>query len=306
MTEQTLTAPADQPTVRATPINRESILRRVIIYALLLFGAALVLIPFAWMISTSLKTQDQLFTTRIEFIPDPVQWNNYLQVWQNLESIRPEMTFWRIMANTLFITVLAMFGEIISASVVAYGFSRFRWRGRDLLFAIMLATVMIPGIVTRVPAFLIWKELGLLDTYDPLTWPSLFAWGPLYVFLMRQFFLSIPREVEEAAIIDGASVVQIYLYIMLPLIKPILLAIAVLSFQANWNNFQSPLLYLNTTEKFPLALAMRFFDQSLSKEAPQWHLMMAMTTMMAAPVLALYFVAQKQFIEGINIGAVKG
>jgi multiple sugar transport system permease protein len=199
-----------------------------------------------------------------------------------------------------------MFGEIISASIVAYGFSRFQWRGRDLLFAIMLGTVMIPGIITRVPAFLIWKELGLLNTYDPLTWPSLFAWGPLYVFLMRQFFLSIPREVEEAAIMDGANVVQVYWYIMLPLIKPILLAIAVLSFQGNWNNFQGPLIYLNTTEMFPLALAMRFFDQSLSKEAPQWHLMMAMTSMMALPVLIIYFLAQRHFIEGINVGSVKG
>jgi multiple sugar transport system permease protein len=281
-------------------------IRRTIVYVLLLMGAALVLIPFAWMISTSLKTPEQLFVSQIRLIPNPVAPENYAEVWSRLASIRPSMTFWRIMGNTLFITLLAMFGEIISASIVAYGFARFNWRGRDVVFALMLATVMIPGIVTRVPAFLIWKELNLLDTYDPLTWPSLFAWGPLYVFLMRQFFLSIPREVEEAAIMDGANVAQVYWHIMLPLIKPILLAIAVLSFQGNWNNFQGPLLYLNTTEKFPLALAMRFFDQSLSREAPQWHLMMAMTVMMAAPVLALYFMAQKQFIEGINVGAVKG
>jgi multiple sugar transport system permease protein len=216
------------------------------------------------------------------------------------------MTFWRILGNTLFITILAMVGEIFSASLVAYGFSRFRWKGRDALFALMLATVMIPGIVTRVPGFLIWRQLGLLDTYDPLTWPSLLAWGPIYVFLMRQFFLSIPREIEEAAIIDGANTLQIYIYVMLPLIRPIMLAIAVLSFQGNWNNFQGPLLYLSTPEKFPLALAMRFFDQSLSKEVPQWQYMMAMATMMAAPVLAIYFLAQKQFLEGINVGAVKG
>ena len=288
------------------PSQQRFYFRQIIIYGLLILGAVFILIPFIWMISTSLKTRDQLFTSQIELIPDPVQWQNYLNVWTSLSSISSEMTFARIVANTLFITVLAMFGEIVSASIVAYGFSRFKWRGRDTLFAIMLATVMIPGIITRVPAFLIWKELGLLNTYDPLTWPSLFAWGPLYVFLMRQFFLSVPREVEEAAIMDGANVVQIYLYIMLPLIKPILLAIAVLSFQANWNNFQGPLIYLSSTDKFPLALAMRFFEQSLSKEAPQWHLMMAMTTMMAAPVLAIYFLAQKQFIEGINFGAVKG
>lgn len=288
------------------PRQRGHIIRQIIIYALLCFGALLVLLPFAWMISTSLKTQDQLFVRELRLIPDPIAPENYSLVWKALEGVNPAMTLPRILGNTLFITVLAMFGEIFSASLVAYGFSRFRWRGRNLLFGIMLATVMLPGIVTRVPGFLIWKELGLLNTYDPLTWPSLFAWGPLYVFLMRQFFMSIPREIEEAAIIDGANTAQIYYHIMLPLIRPVLLAIAVLSFQANWNNFQGPLLYLTEGDKFPLALAMRFFDQSLSKEAPQWHYMMAMATMMAAPILALYFLAQKQFLDGINVGAVKG
>src|SRR5215207_3900284 len=282
------------------------VVRQIIIYGLLLFGAALILIPFLWMVSTSLKTPNQLFTGRVNFIPDPAVPQNYVQVWERLSVMNPQMTFGRIIGNTLFITVLAMFGEIVSASIVAYGFSRFQWRGRNLLFGLMLATVMIPGIVTRVPGFLIWRQLGLLDTYDPLTWPSLLAWGPLYVFLMRQFFLTIPREIEEAAIIDGANTIQIYWYIILPLIRPILLAIAVLSFQGNWNNFQGPLLYLSSPEKFPLAVAMRFFDQSLSKEAPQWQFMMAMATMMAAPILLLYFLAQKQFLEGINVGAVKG
>jgi multiple sugar transport system permease protein len=286
--------------------DRRYHVRQTIIYACLLFGAALVLLPFFWMLSTALKTPEQLFTTTLNLIPNPAVPQNFIDVWSKMSSIAPGMTFFRIIGNTLFITVLAMLGEIISASLVAYGFSRFRWRGRNTLFTIMLATVMIPGIITRIPSFLIWKQLNLLNTYDPLTWPSLFAWGPLYVFLMRQFFLSIPREIEEAAVMDGANVVQIYYHIMLPLIRPIMLAIAVLSFQANWNNFQGPLLYLNTTQTFPLALAIRFFDQSLSKEAPQWHYMMALTTMMAIPVLVIYFLAQKQFLEGINVGAVKG
>lgn len=293
---------------QAQPSQVGFLIRRVLIYALLLLGAAIVLLPFAWMISTSLKTPEQIFSGRIEFIPEPIVLENYTRVWEQFSSIKPGMTFWRILGNTLFITILAMFGEIFSASIVAYGFARFRWRGRNLVFAIMLSTVMIPHIVTRVPAFLLWKEIGLLDTYDPLTWPSLFAWGPLYVFLLRQFFLTVPREIEEAAILDGANTVQIYWHVMLPLIRPILLAIAVLSFQANWNNFQSPLIYLRTAEMFPLALAIKFFDSSVGEagQAPLWHYMMALTTMMALPVLVLYFLAQKQFIEGINIGAVKG
>jgi multiple sugar transport system permease protein len=284
------------------------ILRQIVIYGLLLIGAAIVLLPFFWMVSTSLKTQEQIFTGQFTLIPDPIAPENYIEVWSRFSSIKPEMTFLRIMGNTLFITLLAMFGEIFSASLVAYGFARFRWRGRNVVFAIMLGTVMVPSIVRRVPAFLLWKELGLLDTYDPMTWPSLFAWGPLYVFLMRQFFLSVPREIEEAAVLDGANTMQIYWHIMLPLVRPVILAIAVLSFQGNWNNFQSPLIYLRTADKYPLALAIQFFDSSVgeSGQAPLWHYMMALTTMMAAPVLLLYFLAQKQFIEGINIGAVKG
>ena len=297
---------AEQWTQEPAPSQRSFNIRQVIIYALLILCAVIVLIPFLWMISTSLKTPDQLFTGTVNFIPNPAAPENYVEVWGRLNSVRPGMTAARIIGNTLFITVLAMFGEIFSASLVAYGFSRFRWRGRDLLFGLMLATVMIPGIVTRVPGFLIWRQLGLLDTYDPLTWPSLFAWGPLYVFLMRQFFLSIPRELEEAATIDGANTVQIYWHIMLPLIRPVLLAVGVLSFQGNWNNFQGPILYLSTPEMFPLALAMRFFDQSLSLIAPQWQYMMALATVMTIPILVLYFLAQKQFLEGINVGAVKG
>jgi multiple sugar transport system permease protein len=304
MIVQTTNLAYEDPAIRIRQRNER--IKKIVVYTLLGLGAVIVFVPFIWMISTSLKTREQIFQPGIDFTPDPIVWGNYAEVWTQLQSINPQMTFWRIMSNTLFITILAMFGEIFSASIVAYGFSRFRWKGRDLLFALMLSTVMIPGIITRIPSFLIWKQLGLLNTYDPLTWPALFAWGPTHIFLMRQFYLSIPRELEEAAVIDGANVMQIYWYIMLPLIRPILLAIAVLSFQGNWNNFQAPLIYLSTPEKFPLALALRFFDQSLSKEAPLWNLMMAMTAMMAAPVLLLYFLAQKQFIEGINVGAVKG
>ena len=281
-------------------------IRQALIYLLLIGGGLIVIIPFVWMISTSLKTQDQLFVGVVDLIPKPAVPQNYLDVWTQLASIAPGMTFWRIIGNTLFITLLAMVGEIFSASIVAYGFARFRWRGRDAVFAIMLTTVMIPSIVTRIPGFLIWKQFGLLNTYDPLTWPALFAWGPLNVFLIRQFYMTIPREIEEAAIMDGANVVQIYWYIMLPLIKPILLAIAVFSFQANWNNFQAPLIYLSTPQMDPLAVAILYFQNSVSKAAPLWQYMMALSVMIALPVLILYFLAQKQFIEGINIGGVKG
>jgi len=279
---------------------------RVLIYALLIFGALLILVPFAWMVSTSLKVEKQLFEWPPRWIPDPVAFENYWKSWEQLGSIAPGLTFWRIIGNTLFITVLAMFAEMFSAAVVAYGFARFRFKGRDVLFFIMLATMMIPGVLTRVPSFLIWREVGLLNTYDPLTLPAWTAWGPAYVFLLRQFFLTIPREMDEAAIIDGANPVQVFFYVMLPLVKPAFLAIGVLAFQGNWNNFEGPLIYLNTTQLFPLIVSIQFFQQSLTKEAPKWHYMMAMATMMAAPILLLFFMAQRYFIEGLNVGAVKG
>jgi len=170
----------------------------------------------------------------------------------------------------------------------------------------LLSTMMLPGIITMIPAFLIWRSLGRIDTFSPLTVGALFAWGPSYIFLLRQFFLTIPREIEEAAIIDGANVIDVFWRVMLPLVKPALLAIAVLSFNGNWNNFMSPLIYLNTPGKYPVILGLYAFAGSLSKEAPKWHYMMAMTVIMSLPILLLYFRAQKYFIEGLTVGGVKG
>jgi len=208
--------------------------------------------------------------------------------------------------NTLFVTILAMIAEIFTCSLVAYGFARFRFPGRNVLFMLMLSTMMLPGVVTLVPTFILWRELKLIDTYDPMTIGAWFAWGPSYIFLLRQFFMSLPKEIEEAALLDGANTMQIYAKIMLPLVKPALLAIAVLSFIGNWNNFMGPLIYLNSGEKYPMIMALKFFEQSLSKEAPKFHYMMAMATMMSIPLLALYFTMQRNLIEGITAGAVKG
>ena len=279
---------------------------KVIIYVLLVTFSLLVLVPFAFMLSTSLKTVDQLYIWPIQWLPDPVRWSNYVEAFQALGSIAPGLTFWRIMGNTLFITILAMIAELAAVSLVAYGFARFRFPGRNTLFLIMLATMMLPSIITLIPTFLIWRSLELIDTYDPLVDAIWFGGGAWAVFLLRQFILTIPREMDEAAILDGANTFQIYRRIILPLIKPALLALAVLIFQGNWNNFMGPLIYLNTTVKFPIVVALKFFQESLSKEAPKWHYMMAMSTVMAAPILLLFFTAQRYFIEGLTVGGVKG
>ncbi|MDB4896337.1 MAG: sugar transporter permease protein [Firmicutes bacterium] len=277
----------------------QKLLRTFLIYFLLCLGATVVVVPLFWMISTSLKGPNALFAYPPEWIPKPAIWRNYIDAFKAL----PFGTFF---INTIFITVLAMIAELFTTSLVAYGFSRFNFRGRNALFMILLATMMLPSVVTMIPTFLIWRNLKLLDTFDPLTVGAWFAWGPAYIFMMRQFFLTIPRSMEEAAVIDGANVFQIYWHIMLPLVRPALLAIAVLSFQGNWNNLQGPLIYLNSMEKFPVVLGLKFFEQSLSKEAPMWNYMMAMSVVMAAPVLGLFFSAQRYFIEGLNVGATKG
>jgi multiple sugar transport system permease protein len=292
-------ATRDRPRISIASTKTQHRLGQIVTYALLALGSAVILVPLYWMVSTSLKAETKLFVLPPQVIPDPIVWRNYIDVW----TIQP---FTGYFINTIFITTLAMSGEILSCALVAYGFARFRFPGRDTLFILVLATMMLPGIITMIPAFLIWRSLGRIDTFSPLTVGALFAWGPSYIFLLRQFFLTIPREIEEAAIIDGANVIDVFWKVMLPLVKPALLAIAVLSFNGNWNNFMNPLIYLNTPGKYPVILGLYAFAGSLSKEAPKWHYMMAMTVIMSLPILLLYFRAQKYFIEGLTVGGVKG
>jgi len=301
MTAQAITPIESSRPVGGPSVRRQRTLINFITYLLLALGAAMVLVPFWWMVKTSLTAQTRLFEFPPQLFPDPVVWRNYIEAWNALP-----VSFTRFTANTIFITVLAMAAEIFTCSLVAYGFARFRFPGRNFIFLLMLSTMMLPGVVTLVPTFILWRELKLIDTYDPMTLGAWFAWGPSYIFLLRQFFLTLPKEIEEAARLDGANTFQIFWHIMLPLVKPALLAIAVLSFIGNWNNFMGPLIYLNSGEKYPLIMALKFFEQSLSKEAPLFHYMMAMTTMMSFPLLMLYFFMQRTLIEGITAGAVKG
>ncbi len=279
-----------------TPTERAG---RAGVYLLLALGGAIILVPFLWMLSTSLKSDSALTAYPPQWIPNPVVPGNYQEAWTSLP-------FDRFLLNTVFMTTLAMIAEIFTAAIVAYGFARFRFPGRNVLFIILLSTMMLPGILTLIPKFLIWREVGRIDTFSPLTVGAWFAWGPSYIFLLRQFFLTIPREIEEAAIIDGANVFQVFREIMLPLVKPALLAIAVLSFQGNWNTFEGALIYLSTLEKYPMVLGLQFYGATLSNTAPQWNLMMAMATVMALPILLLFFLAQRYFIEGLTVGGVKG
>src|SRR5215208_335898 len=204
MTTQAITPIGSSRPVGGPSVRRQRTLINFITYLLLALGAAIVLVPFWWMVKTSLTAQTRLFEFPPQFFPDPVIWRNYIEAWYALP-----VSFTRFTANTIFITVLAMSAEIFTCSLVAYGFARFRFPGRNVIFLIMLSTMMLPGVVTLVPQFIMWRELKLVDTYDPLVLGAWFAWGPSYIFLLRQFFMGIPQETEDAARIDGADPFQV-------------------------------------------------------------------------------------------------
>jgi multiple sugar transport system permease protein len=300
MSAPSIPVEAERRELRPAPKPLRRSLAKVPVYVLLGIGAVFALVPFVWMVSTAFKTPGQLFKFPPEWIPNPVAWGNFGEAWTALP-------FGAMVLNSVFVTTLAMVGELGSAAVVAYGFARFQFRFRSVLFLLMLSTMMLPWVVTLIPGFLIWKQAGLINTFDPLTVGSLFAWGPFYVFLLRQFFLGVSRDIEEAAIVDGANALQVLWYVMLPLVRPVLLAVAVLSFQGNWNNFKGALIYIQEPlTRFTLPLGLQFFQASISNEAPRWHLMMAMSLLMVIPVVILFFLAQRQFIEVIQLGGVKG
>jgi multiple sugar transport system permease protein len=290
-------------TVQQDPSWRQSrsgqmLLAQIAAYIVVTAGAIVLMIPFAWMLSSSLKPPAQIFVDPPQWIPNPILWRNYVDAWTALP-------FTQFLLNTLFVTLLGMTASIFTSALVAYGFARYRFPGRDMLFIVLLSTMMLPYVVTLIPAFLIWRTFGLINTYDPLVIGALFGGGPFFIFLMRQFMLSIPEEMEEAARIDGANTFQIYTRIILPLVRPALLAVGIFSFQGFWNDFLGPLIYLNDMRKYTMTLGMFFFVGGAS-EAPKWHWLMAMSTLIALPILLIFFLAQRQFIEGITLTGLKG
>lgn len=278
-------------------------LRPIIIYGAYILASAIFMFPFLWAISGSLKTGYQLEEFPPRFLPDPVQWRNYLEIW----SIVPLMRF---MLNTVFITTLSMIGGISTASFVAYGFARFRFPGRDILFAILLGTMMLPVHVTLIPQFVMFSKLKWIDTYLPLIVPSYFGGGAFGIFLLRQFFMTLPTELDEAAKLDGASYLRFFFQILLPLSKPALIALAIRRFLAGWGNFLGPLIYLNSTKKMTISVGLRFlaetarFEADLSGE-PTTHLLMAASVIATLPSIIVYVVAQRYLVEGVVMTGLK-
>lgn len=260
----------------------------------LILASAFFIIPFLWMVSTSLKEISQVFTSPPEWIPRPFNWRNYVEA---IEYI----PFFTYLKNTVLITVLSTLGVIISCPLVAYSFAKLEWRGRDSLFMITIAVMMIPGQVTLIPLFLLFNKMGWVGTPLPLIVPAFFG-APFSIFLLRQFFKGLPDTLRDAAKIDGASEFRIYWQIMMPLAKPAILAVGLFQFMGSWTDFMGPLIYLTNEGQYTLSLGLQQFQSQMGTE---WGLMMAVSTMMTFPIIVLFFFLQKTFIQGITFSGIK-
>ncbi|MDX2175833.1 MAG: carbohydrate ABC transporter permease [Candidatus Sumerlaeia bacterium] len=264
--------------------------------AVLALFAGLFLFPFAWMVTTSLKELPQAMRMPPQWIPDPVRWENFLEATRAIP-------FWSYAVNTLTLCVLCVAGTVASCLLAAYGFARIQWRGREALFAATLATMMIPFPVMMVPQYGIYRSLGWIGTSLPLWVPAFF--GSAYsIFLMRQFLLTIPKELQEAAEIDGASQLQTFLHVILPLSRPVVTVVALFTFMGVWNDFMGPLIYLTDQRDFTLALGLQHFQSKHG--GTDMNLLMAASTLVVLPIVVLFFFTQKTFIEGIAVTGIKG
>jgi multiple sugar transport system permease protein len=299
MTEQVqarVTAVSDQ--IARTPQKRLRLnWPGIVTYAILIAGALILLLPFLWMLSSSFKPSGQILVYPPRLIPQTWTLENYQYVLQNTRYL----TF---VKNSLIVVFFTIGGHVISGSLVAYGFARFRFPGRGILFLIVLATLMIPFHAYMIPRFWIMKQLGVLDSLVAVFLPYLFG-GPLYIFLLRQFFMTIPRELDDAAKIDGANSLQVFWYIMFPLARPAVATVAVLEFLAAWTSFLEPLIYLSSMDNYTVALGLSLFRQGFGGTV-EWGSLMAATTMTALPPLIIFFIAQKHLLGGISTMGVKG
>jgi ABC-type glycerol-3-phosphate transport system permease component len=282
---------------RRRPFQWRAFLSRATIYAVLIAGAVVVMLPFVWTLSTSLKAPSDIFVFPPRWIPDPIMWSNYPEALTSYP-------FGRWLQNTLFVVLFSTIATLISCSMVAYSFARLRWPGRDILFIVLLSTMMLPEQVSLIPTFIGFRYLGWVNTFLPLIIPPLFARNAFYVFLLRQFFMTIPLDLDDAARIDGAGYFAIYSRILLPMSKPALAIAGIMFFQFKWKEFFAPLIYLHDSEKYTIALGLRAFQSPTW--GTDWHLMMAANIVFMLPLIVIFYFAQRYFIQGIVFTGVKG
>jgi ABC-type glycerol-3-phosphate transport system permease component len=282
---------------------------RILLYLCVIFFAIIFMLPFVFALLSSLKTIQELRVFPPPVFPAIPQWANYSALFD-----LPNLPFGTWYRNSAIITALATTGTVLSASASAYGFTRFRWPGRDICFSILLATLILPEQVVLIPRFLLFHFVPtalfgqtMIDTWWPLILPSWFGGGAFSVFLLRQFFRQIPRELDEAAVIDGANSLQIFWQIVLPLSTPAVATVAIFSFLGHWNAFIEPLIYITTTDRFPVSVGLRWFQQNPTDAAvPQDHLLMAGSILMVVPPIIIFFVMQRYFIQGVVMSGIKG
>ena len=294
-----MTAPVGQRVVQRDPTYWKY-LGRTAMYLLTIVLAVLFMLPFFWTVSSALKPVPELYIFPPQWLPMQWQPENFVVIWQVVPFAR-----WTL--NSTIVASLNIVAEVLAAAAVAYGFSRFQFFGRNVLFVVLLSTLMLPIYVTIIPRFLIFKNLGWLNTLAPLIVPAFFGGGAFNIFLLRQFFMSIPRDFDEAAYVDGANSFTIFWRILLPLSLPALTTVAIFSFLASWNNFIEPLIYLNTAENFTLPLGLTWFRViPMEQGAPRDHLLMAASVTFTLPAIILFFAAQRYFIKGIVMSGIKG
>lgn len=271
-------------------------IKKLITYLFMFSLGAVFALPFVWLISTSLKVPQQIFALPPVWIPHPVRWQNYL-------NALPLMNFFLTLKNSLTVVCGVVIGVLFSFPLVAYSFARLDWPGRRFFFIILLSTMMIPFAVTLIPIFIVFNALGWVNTFKPLIVPA-FLGNAFYIFLLRQFFLTIPTDLSDAARIDGCSEFRIYWNIILPLCKPILTVVAVFAFMGSWNDFLSPLIYLNAEEKWTMALSLFAMRSGMGWDL-KWAELMAGSALVTIPMVIIFFLAQKQFIEGVTLTGMK-
>ena len=282
--------------LRPSGMSKQRRQRNIISYIVLTIGAVIFLIPLAWLLSTALGTAQDAVRVPHNFLPWPLHFENF-------PNSLTRFPFHIYLNNTLIVTFFGVLGTLLSVSLVAYGFARLRFRGRDILFLILLSTMMIPGQVLLVPTFILFKTIGWYDTLLPLFVPQFFAINTFGVFLMRQFFMTLPLDLDDAARIDGANTLQIFWHILLPLSTPILTTLGVLSFLSNWNDFIGPLIYIRTPAKQTFALALAALP---SQYYTNYHEAMAATLAFMIPCVIVFFFAQRYLLQGLSMTGMGG
>ncbi|MFN8444005.1 MAG: carbohydrate ABC transporter permease [Caldilineaceae bacterium] len=289
------------PNAHRASSNRLTI-DRAVLYLLVVILCVLFGFPLFWTLMSSLKTAADMSSYPPVIIPAVPQWGNYLRV---LIVQRLPVATW--FGNSLWVTTLSTAGVVITSSLVAYSFARFEFRGRNLLFTITLATLMLPTEVTLIPQFVLFYKLGWINTLLPLWVPAWFGGGGFAIFLMRQFFLSLPKDLDEAALIDGASYLRIFWSILLPLCKPALATLAIITVIATWGDFLGPVIYLNSPEKFTISVGLQFFKNSPDVGGePLQHILMAACVLSMIPIIIVFFLGQRYFVQGIVMSGIKG